>query len=77
MPTTSGQVFRSGVTYEWSVAGGLITINGLDGETMRRRLGGSGPKEVAKLLARQIECERNGGKPNDPRKNPSISAGAQ
>jgi YD repeat-containing protein len=53
-----GEIERNNVTYNWSMFGNIITVTAPDGRRKRTHLGGVTPASMAKILARELEREK-------------------
>jgi len=56
---TAGELTRGAEIYTWSISNGKINVCSPDGATTTRRLGGSDPESVARLIAARMEKARS------------------
>jgi hypothetical protein len=52
-----GEFIYDGVTYIWSLFGGIVSVTAPDGRQKRTQLGGSSPESIARLLARELSVQ--------------------
>lgn len=57
---TKGKVSRDGVTYQWTLDDGLLTVAAPDGRRKTTQLGGSSPGALARVLAYELAVDGPG-----------------
>jgi hypothetical protein len=53
-----GEITYNGITYIWSVFGGILTVTAPDGRQKKTQLGGSTPESLARIMAGNLEREK-------------------